>query len=206
MEQFNRDARITCLYEGTNGIQALDLIGRKVLVQNLLPDYLKQLEADIKEAKRNGVPSEFTRPVEEAAHKLKSATRKLQFKGMIGRVTKNMGPEMIEADGDSTDYMKLMSHVTMGHMWVNMVDVARRRVAENAAGGDFYDTKIKTGRFYMEKIMPQVLALEKSIKNGAESLMDIAAEKFAHTQTNIGEKPREAVPATKKDKAKFFSW
>ena len=205
MEQFNRDARITRLYEGTNGIQAIDLVALKVLKRNLLPDYLKQLEADIKEAKRNGVSSEFTAPVEEAARKLKWATRKLQFKGMVGKMTKNNGPMLVEAASVSTDYLKLMSLVTMGHMWVKMVDVAQQRLSENADGKDFYETKIKTGRFYMEKIMPQALALEKSIKNGSESLMDIAAEKFAHTQTNIGEKSRET-PQPKKAKAKFFSW
>lgn len=187
MEQFNRDARITCLYEGTNGIQALDLIGRKVLQQSLLPAYLKQMEADIKRAKRNGVGAEFTGPVEAAASKLKWATRRLQFKAQLAKMKRNMGPMLQEVAGISTDYLKLLSLVSMGHMWVKMVDTARQRLAENPEGRDFYETKIKTGRFYMQKVMPQMLMLEKSMQSGSGSLMDIPAEKFAHTQTNIGQ-------------------
>jgi len=192
MEQFNRDARITCLYEGTNGIQALDLIGRKVLQQNLLPAYLKQLKADLKAARRNGVASEFIGPVKAAACRLTRITRRLQFRALIGKLTRRMGPVMVEAAGISTDYLKLLSLVSMGHMWVKMVDVARQRLAESQEGRDFYETKIKTGRFYMQKVMPQMLMLEQSMRSGAQSLMDIAADKFAHTQTNIGEKARGA--------------
>lgn len=188
MEQFNRDARITCLYEGTNGIQALDLIGRKVLQQNLLPSYLKQLAADLKEARRHGVSSEFISPVKAAAGKLLSATRRLQFKALLGKLKGNLGPVMQEAAGISADYLKLLSLVAMGHMWVKMVDVARRRLAEKAEGKDFYETKIKTAQFYMDKVMPQMLTLEKSMQSGSRTLMNIAPEQFAHTQGNIGEK------------------
>lgn len=188
MEQFNRDARITCLYEGTNGIQALDLIGRKVLQQNLLPTYLNQLAVDLKEAKRHGVSSEFTSPVKAAAGKLLWATRRLKFKALMGKLKGNLGPVMQEAAGISTDYLKLLSLVAMGHMWVKMVEVAQRRLAEKAEGLDFYETKIKTARFYMDKVMPQMLTLERLIQNGSRSLMEIVPEKFAHTQSNIGEK------------------
>jgi alkylation response protein AidB-like acyl-CoA dehydrogenase len=205
MEQFNRDARITRLYEGTNGIQALDLIGRKVLFQKLLPDYLEILEADMKAARRNGVSSDLTGPVEEAASKLKWATRRLKFKGLVGKVKGDTGPMMQEMAGISTDYLKLMSLVTMGHMWIKMADVAQQQLNAGAEGRDFYETKLKTCRFYMEKIMPQAEALAKSMKNGAHSLMDIAAEKFGHTQTTIGEKSRPA-PAVKPARGKFFSW
>ncbi len=188
MEQFNRDARITCLYEGTNGIQALDLIGRKVLQQNLLPAYLKQLEADVTQAKRSGVASEFTGPVEMAVRKLRWATRRLQFKAQIGKMKRNMGPILQEAAGISTDYLKLLSLVAMGHMWVKMVEVAGQRLAATGESSDFYGTKIKTGRFYMEKVMPQMLTLAKAMQSGAGALMAIPAEQFAHTQTDIGEK------------------
>ena len=205
MEQFNRDARITRLYEGTNGIQALDLIGRKVLIQNLLPDYLGILEADLKAARRNGVSSDLTGPVEDAVSKLKWATRRLKIKGMVGKVKGDTGPMMREMAGMSTDYLKLMSLVSMGHMWIKMADVAQQQLDAGVEGGDFYETKIKTCRFYMEKVMPQAEALAKSMKNGSESLMDIAAEKFGHTQTTIGEKSR-AAPAAKQARGKFFSW
>ncbi|MBI3441376.1 MAG: acyl-CoA dehydrogenase C-terminal domain-containing protein, partial [Proteobacteria bacterium] len=180
IEQFSRDARITCLYEGTNGIQALDLIGRKVLQQNLLSTYLKQVMADLKRAKCNKVASEFTSPVRAIAGKLLWATRRLQFHALLGKLKRNLGPVMQEAAGISTDYLKLLSLVAMGHMWVRMVEVAQRRLSEGSDGRDFYETKIKTARFYMEKVMPQMFTLEKLIQNSASSLMDIAADKFVH--------------------------
>jgi alkylation response protein AidB-like acyl-CoA dehydrogenase len=197
MEQFSRDARITRLYEGTNGIQALDLIGRKVMIQNLLPGYLAQLEADLKEAKSRGVAEEFTRPVEEAALKLKTATTKL-----MNKASGDLKELMLEVGGVSTDYLKLASLVAMGHMWVKMVDTAQQRLAEGAKEKDFYETKIKTGRFYMEKIMPQSLTLAASINNGATSLMDIAAEKFAHNKGSVGMKPHVAQVANDDKKPK----
>lgn len=186
MEQFNRDARITRLYEGTNGIQALDLIGRKVLQQNLLPGYLKLVKAELKEARRKGVCCGTICPVWSAICRLKWATRRLQFKALIGKMRGNMGPVLLEAAAVSTDYLKLLSLVAMGHMWVRMMGVAQQRLSAAPDARDFYETKIKTGRFYMEKIMPQARALCKTIKNGGGTVMDIAAEKFSRTQTDIG--------------------
>ena len=188
MEQFNRDARITRLYEGTNGIQALDLIGRKVLMSrdNLLGAYLKQLQADLKEAGSKGVSREFIHPVKCAVRKLKYETLRLKFKGLLGKLKHEMGPVLQEAAGVSTDYLRLLSIIALGHMWVKMISTARQRLAANAEGRDFYETKIKTGRFYMKKIMPQAETLASSMKNGAEVLMEIQPEQFAHTQTNIG--------------------
>ena len=193
VEQFSRDARVTRIYEGTNGIQALDLIGRKVMLQNLLPEYLTQLEADLKDAKAHGVGPEFTKPVEDAVKKLRTATTKLQNKAF--KNMDNLGPVMVEAAGVSTDYLKLASLVTMGHMWVKMVDVAQQRLDEGAKEKDFYETKIQTGRFYMDKMMPQSLSLAASINNGTKSLMDIAADKFAHSKGSVGLKAYEPKPA-----------
>jgi hypothetical protein len=193
MEQFSRDARITRIYEGTNGIQSLDLMGRKVMIQTLLPEYLTQLESDLKDAKAHGVTEEFTKPVEEAVAKLKAATTKLQAK--MGTDLKGM---MQDVGGVATDYLKLTSLVAMGHMWVKMIDVAQQRLTEgvSAKDKDFYATKIDTGRFYMQKIMPQSLALAATIDTGAPSLMSIAADKFAHTKGSVGLKPHVAKPSS----------
>ena len=186
MEQFNRDARITRLYEGTNGIQGLDLIGRKVLKENLLPGYLRLLTDDLITAKKSGVSLCMVMPVACAAWKLLWATWKLQACAVFGKVTRNLGPVMVRAAGTSTDYYKLMSLVVIGHMWVKMAEEATKRLVSNPEGRDFYETKIKTGRFYMKKVMPQAKAYAKTIKSGAGVLMDIPADKFAHTQTTIG--------------------
>jgi hypothetical protein len=93
-------------------------------------------------------------------------------------------------------------------MWVKMADTATQRLAEGAENRDFYETKIKTAQFFFDKMMPQAYALEQSMKSGSRSLMDIAAEKFAHNQTTVGEKPRAAQAAApaKSRKAGFFGW
>jgi alkylation response protein AidB-like acyl-CoA dehydrogenase len=184
VEQFSRDARILRLYEGANGIQALDLLGRKVLIQQLLPDYLTQLQSDLSDAKARGVGEEFTKPVEDAAQKLQDATNKLMSKA--GDL-KNL---MVEVGGVSTDFLKLASLVTMGHMWVKMVDTAQQRLADGAKEANFYNAKIETARFYMQKVMPQSLSLAAMIDNGATSLTAIAAENFPRNSKGaVGLKP-----------------
>jgi len=188
MEQFNRDARITRLYEGTNGIQGLDLIGRKVLMQNLLFGYIRQLRADVIKAKKNGVSFCLIVPLVRAVWRLMYVTLKMQANALVAKVSGKMGPAMIEAAGMATDYYKLLSLVVVGHMWIKMADEATVRLKTNPEGRDFYETKIKTARFYMKKLLPQTKALSKSIRTGAKVLMEIPADKFAHTQTTIGAK------------------
>ena len=188
MEQFNRDARITRLYEGTNGIQGLDLIGRKILVQNLLFGYIKQLRSDVFRAKKNGVSFCLIFPLVRSVWRLLYVTLKMQVCAKIADMRGKRGPAMIEMAGMATDYYKLLSLVVIGHMWIKMVDEATSRLKSNPEGRDFYETKIKTARFYMKKLLPQTKALSKSIRTGAEVLMEIDADKFAHTQTTIGVK------------------
>jgi alkylation response protein AidB-like acyl-CoA dehydrogenase len=187
MEQFNRDARITRLYEGTNGIQGLDLIGRKVLQLNLLPPYMKQLRADLLAAQKAGVSICLLWPVAKAMLKLQCITHMLRLKALAGKLRRSMS-FMRDAAGISTDYYKLLSLVAIGHMWIRMAETATQRLAANPEGRDFYETKIKTCRFYMKKMMPQARALTRSIWNGSGVLMEIPADKFAHTQTTIGTK------------------
>ncbi len=187
MEQFNRDARITRLYEGTNGIQGLDLIGRKVLKENLLPGYLRLLMQDLFAAKKNGVSLCLLWPVARRAGTLCRITLKLRVRALFGTLLRRMS-FMRDAAGMSTDYYKLMSLVVIGHMWVKMADTATQKLAANPEGGvrDFYETKIKTAHFYMKKVMPQTAAYSGAIGGGTNALMDIPADKFAHTQTTIG--------------------
>ena len=187
MEQFNRDARITRLYEGTNGIQGLDLIGRKVLKENLLPGYLRLLLQDLIAAKKNGVSLCLLWPVARRAWTLRWIAMKLRLRALFGTLLRRMA-FMRDAAGMSTDYCKLMSLVVIGHMWVKMADTATQKLAANPEGGvrDFYETKIKTARFYMKKVMPQAAAYSGAIGGGTKALMDIPADKFAHAQTTIG--------------------
>ncbi|MEZ0262005.1 MAG: acyl-CoA dehydrogenase C-terminal domain-containing protein [Alphaproteobacteria bacterium] len=195
MEQYNRDARITRLYEGTNGIQALDLIGRKVLKENLLGTYLGVLWHDTLAGFSAGVsPIILLRLLRDAYGRLWRHTFKLRMKALAGTVLSKMGmPQymakvMVDAAGMSTDYLKLMSLVVMGHMWVRMAAVAKIRGSEVTEGKAFYETKVKTARFYFDRILPQARAHSRALRRCSKSLMAIDAGDFAHGQTAIGEK------------------
>lgn len=194
MEQYNRDARITRLYEGTNGIQALDLIGRKVLRENLLPAYLGILADDIAAAKSAGVPAAMTGPVKKGACRLKRAVRRLKMLALIEEIKSktgmggNRGRVMNEAAAMATDYLKMFSYIALGHMWIKMAAVAVGKAGAEGGAGGFYQSKLDTAAFYFDKLMPMVLSFEQSLKSGGESINAMPAEAFAHSQTNIGMK------------------
>jgi alkylation response protein AidB-like acyl-CoA dehydrogenase len=195
MEQYNRDARITRMYEGTNGIQALDLIGRKILKENLLGTYLGVLWKDVMHGFSVGVsPVILLRLLREAYTRLWRHTFKLRMKAIVGTVLSKLGMQkymakvMVDAAAMSTDYLKLMSLVVMGHMWVRMASVAKVRGGEVTEGKAFYETKLKTARFYFDRILPQVRAHSRAMRRSSCSLMAIDPADFAHGQTAIGEK------------------
>jgi alkylation response protein AidB-like acyl-CoA dehydrogenase len=205
MEQYARDARITRIYEGTNGIQALDLVGRKVLKENLLPGYLAALKADLRAAKAAGVPAGLTAPLSRAAGRLKRATLRLRFR-IIRETIKDKtglggdpGAVLRDAAGMATDYLHLCSLVVIGHMWLKMAAAAAARLGESdLQGRDFYETKMQTAAFYMRRILPQAEALAETLKDGADVLMATPADRFAHTQSNIAETTRPLMREEKK--------
>ncbi|MDF1503006.1 acyl-CoA dehydrogenase C-terminal domain-containing protein [Roseisolibacter sp. H3M3-2] len=170
LEQFVRDARIAQIYEGTNGVQALDLIGRKVPEGNgrLLRRFLTLVQADVKEAQ--GDPR-----VAEHAAQLADAVRKTQESIMTVMQKAMQNPD--EAGAASTDFLRMMGLVATGWMWLKMARLAHDRLA---AGGDarFYDAKVKTARFYFAKLLPQVDALAVTMKSGAAPLMELEAAAF----------------------------
>lgn len=208
IEQYARDARITRIYEGTNGIQALDLIGRKVMKENLLPAYLAALEEDLRAAKAAEVPRDMTAALARAAAVLKRVTRRLRFriiretiKSKIG-LGGDAGAVLRDAAGISADYLRLCSLVVIGHMWIKMAAAARARLAETGAGNaetrDFYETKMQTAAFYFRRVMPQAAALGETLRDGADVLMDMPAARFSRTQTNVAESTRPIVYGEKK--------
>lgn len=207
MEQFNRDARITRMYEGTNGIQALDLIGRKVMKENLLPAYLGEVWRDISSALGAGVsPRVVWRLFYAAYGRVWKQTFKLRSCAAISMIAAKCGhakwlsDSMVKAGAMSTDYLKLLGYVAMGHMWLKMETVARLRLKEKPEGAAFYETKIKTARFYSDRLLPLSRAHSRAISNGFRSLMDTPPEAFTHGQTTIGAnswtRPAPAATAT----------
>ena len=171
MEQFVRDARIAQIYEGTNGIQALDLVGRKLPAntgRNLRP-FFHELSAYL-ESKQDDPRLEFQPFVTGLAKvfvRLQQVTGWIAEKGM-----KN--PE--EGAGAATDYLRMLGLVSLAYLWARMADIAlEQRQGDEAL---FYQAKLDTARFYFERLLPQTGALTSAIMSGCASMMNFNPEAF----------------------------
>ncbi len=171
MEQYSRDARIAQIYEGTNGIQALDLVGRK------MPDRYGRLMRQFFHPVTNFIMAEKENPVlTEMLPMFMSAFGKLQI-STLTVATRGVGnPE--EAGAAASDYLKLFALVAIGFMWLRMAKVAAVKLPTAGDRASFYDAKLKTARFYFSKIMPQVNSLNLAILAGSKTVMDMPAEAF----------------------------
>jgi hypothetical protein len=171
MEQFVRDARIAQLYEGTNGVQALDLVGRK-LPQDMgrLPRrFFHPVSAFLEEARAKPELASFVGPLAQAFGKLQQATALIARRGL-------KDPD--EAGAAATDYLRLFALVTLGYLWARMAEVAAAKLAAGEGEARFYDNKVKTAAFFFAKLLPQTDALLKTIQAGSETLMAVEADAF----------------------------
>jgi len=172
MSQFVRDARIAMIYEGANGIQALDLVGRK-LAQNggrAVQAFFKEVGEFCEENRADEKMAPFTKALKKGLNDLQAATMWLMQNAM-------QKPD--NAGAASTDYLHLFGLVALGYMWGQMVKSAGRKLAEGADGSAaFYENKLVTARFYMERVMPETGMRLARISAGADSMMELAAEAF----------------------------
>lgn len=171
MEQYVRDARIAMIYEGTNGVQAMDLVGRK-LAQNggrAVQVLFKVVAEEVAAAKGDPATADFAAALEKANGELQQATVWFLQNGM-----KN--PDNVGAGAHS--YMHLMGIVAIGLMWLRMVVAATRLKAEGDGDAAFLDAKLTTARYFAERIMPEAGALRRKIEAGAEALMALPPEMF----------------------------
>jgi hypothetical protein len=171
MEQFVRDARIAQIYEGANGIQALDLIGRKLPKDGgrAIQAFMKLVGEEAAAAKGDERLATIAGAVERALGDLQKASLWLMQNAMTN-------PD--NAGAASYPYMELMGNLSLGLMWLRM---AKASAAALANGGDdkaFHEAKLATARFYAEKIMPETNALRRKIEAGSESRMALPLEAF----------------------------
>lgn len=171
MEQFVRDARIAQIYEGTNGIQAMDLVGRKLAKDGgrALRTLFEVIGEDIAAAKAAGDPAGIGAALEPAVGELQRATMWLAQNGMAD-------PD--NAGAGAYAYMELMGLVTLGWMWVKMVQVSGLLAANGSGERDFHDAKLITARFFAERELPLASSLRKQVEAGAESVMKLPEEAF----------------------------
>ena len=173
MSQFVRDARIAMIYEGANGIQALDLVGRKLALNGgrAVQAFFKEVGEFCEENRSDEQMAPFTKALKKGLNDLQAATMWLMQNGL-----KN--PD--DAGAASTDYMHLFGLVSLGYMWGLMAKAAQRTLAEGSADGaaDFYANKVATGRYFMERVMPETAAHLARISAGSGSMMALPAEAF----------------------------
>ena len=173
MSQFTRDARIAMIYEGANGVQALDLVGRKLaqdggkhvmaffdLVKSFIKDNAGQDEAFDKD---------FMEP-------LKAASKDLQAAGMFFMQNGMKNPN--HALAGSNDFMHMFGHVCLGLMWAKMGLAAKEALANGASDVAFYETKLATGRYYMARQLPATALHLTRIQSGADTVMALDAANF----------------------------
>ena len=172
MEQFVRDARITQIYEGANGVQALDLVGRK-LPQNtgrLLRRFFYPVQKFLEENAGDPALQEFIIPVAKAFGKLQQATIAVAQKGLGN-------PD--EAGAASSDYLRLFALVAMGYMWARMAKVAVEKLPTAGDRANFYDARLKIARFFMARVLPEAEMRFRQVMAGGKVMMDMPAEEFA---------------------------
>jgi len=171
MSQFARDARIAMIYEGANGVQALDLVGRKLAADGgkHVMAFFEMVKAECKTHADDARMSGFTEP-------LKAASKQLQAAGMYFMQNGMKNPN--NALSGSYDFMHMMGHVCLGLMWTRMAKAAYDALDAGASDKDFYETKIATGRYYMARQLPACAMHLQRIESGAETVMALGAERF----------------------------
>ena len=171
MEQNVRDTRIACLYEGTTEIQALDLLGRKVLGSQgkMLANFSKVIYQFCEENKDNDEMGQFIRPLARLNKEWGDLTARI---GM--QATDN--PDAV--GGAAVDYMYYSGYITLAYLWARMALVAQQALKGETTETKFYQAKIKTAQFYFAKLLPRTLTYVKRIDSGLEPLMSMEVDEF----------------------------
>ncbi|MCL4182386.1 MAG: acyl-CoA dehydrogenase C-terminal domain-containing protein, partial [Burkholderiaceae bacterium] len=168
MEQYVRDARINMIYEGTNTIQSLDLIGRKVLGDNgaKLRKFGKLIAALVEAEGTRDDMAEFVNPLADLGQKVEKLTMEIGMKA-LGNAD--------EAGAAAVDYLRVIGHLVLGYFWARMARIALDRAD---SGDPVYRSKLATARFYFAKLFPETASLIRTARAGAAPLMELDAELF----------------------------
>ncbi|GGH32669.1 hypothetical protein SAMN05444007_106195 [Cribrihabitans marinus] len=173
MSQYTRDARIAMIYEGANGVQALDLVGRKLAQDGgkHVMAFFEMVKAFCKD--NAGQDESFDKTFIEP---LKTASKDLQAAGMFFMQEGIKNPNA--ALSGSYDFMHMFGHVCLGLMWARMAQAAQAALDAGASDRDFYEAKIATGRYYMARRLPATALHLARIRSGADPVMALDAESF----------------------------
>jgi len=166
--QFLRDSRISMIYEGTNGVQALDLVGRKLAMEGGRPifTFLEELDAFVSDHGADEELAPFVEGVKVSRQRLQAAVNWLMENGLA---------DFNNAGAASHDFLELFGFTALAYMWAQM---AKAALANKDGGDPFYDTKLKTGRYFVARMLPETASLLARIEAGAEPVMALEAEAF----------------------------
>jgi hypothetical protein len=168
MEQYVRDARINMIYEGTNTIQSLDLLGRKILGDNgaKLKKFGQLIRDFVEEEGTNEAMQEFVNPLADLGEKVTKLTTELGMKA-FGNAD--------EVGGAAVDYLRVAGHLVFAYFWARMAKLALQK---QGSGDPFYAAKLHTARFYFAKLLPETAGLIRTARTGVAPLMAMDAEMF----------------------------
>jgi len=168
MEQYVRDARINMIYEGTNTIQSLDLLGRKVLMDNgaKLKKFGALVQAFVEENGTDEALSEFVTPLGELGGKLTKLTMEIGMKAF-------KSPD--EVGAAAVPYLRVVGHLVYAYFFARMAKIALQKLD---SGDSFYKAKLATARFYYARLLPETAMLIRQARSGAANLLDLEAELF----------------------------
>ena len=174
MDQFVRDARIAMIYEGANGVQAMDLVGRK-LARNggrAVQAFFAVVDEECEAAGKDDDLADMAMRIGKSNGELKAATMWLMSNGLSN-------PE--NAGAGAYDYMHITGIVALGLMWLRMARTARNALAEGVGDKAFYEAKLVTARYYAERYTSQAGALRRTLESGSEAMMALPEEMFARS-------------------------
>jgi acyl-CoA dehydrogenase len=171
MEQFVRDARIAQIYEGANGIQALDLVGRKLALNGgrAIQAFFAEVGKFAEENRSDEAMAPYTKGLKKGLNDLQQATMWLMQNAMAK-------PD--NAGAASNDYMHLFGLVALGYMWALQAKAVQEKLSSGGGDEAFLNAKLTTGRFFMDRLMPETAAHLSRISSGADSMMALEEAAF----------------------------
>ncbi|MDP5102816.1 MAG: acyl-CoA dehydrogenase C-terminal domain-containing protein, partial [Erythrobacter sp.] len=172
MEQFVRDSRIAMIYEGANGVQAMDLCGRKLASNGgkAIQAFFAMIDEEIGAAKQVPELKGVAEKLEKALGEQKAATMWFMQNAMTN-------PNHLGAGAHH--YMHIMGVVTLGFFWLKMAKVALGKLAGEPSDKAFYEAKLVSANYYAERFLPDADALRRKLEAGSENMMKLPAEAFA---------------------------
>jgi len=171
MEQNVRDCRIAMLYEGTTQIQALDLLGRKVLMTQgeTLKSFTKVIHKFCQAAEDDPKLRAFTGPLAKLNREWGDLTQQIGMKAMMNKE---------EVGAASVDYLMYSGYVTLAYFWARAAQTAQQKLAAGEGDAAFYRAKVTTARFYFERILPRTRGLVETMLSGVDNLMELPEDQF----------------------------